>query len=1216
MPRISFLFIFFFSICLCNLLKAQMNYKSLFDEKKFERIEHKVSKDIEKSLNDPVVLYTAAFLYSRLDFNKHDFFKAHEFCSKGQYAITNTNDKATLKEISELNLTYLSFVELSKNICTYEIEELTANKEFIRAQRFLDEFKDASSSEKNRAEYLRDEIALEDAKQKHSVEAFDAFISMYPKSLFATEAVKMRDEIAYFSAKVSESIDELDAFLKKYPRSRLFDEATNYRDSLVLSQTIKTGSESAFTTFIETYPRSIYNSQARKLRIECAYNDAKLIGTIGAYKYYCDTYPDTKYYSELNKLYNEKVYEQVSKSKDFSVVYDYIRQNPNSHLLAKAKVLMNQLHYKDNCSGSKEDLLSYVKNYKNSFAFDAALDTLFTLFEERRDYDVCGMILNEFPETSYATDCKEFILEDLKNSGDFIRISEVSSQYNFQLSKLIGAISIEDFESEEKRLRLEVGCNFSNEYAFDLFIQKRVNTDLAFVALQRVLEESIEKKEYATAIKRLNTFKNSFTEEPYLSWIGELDSIMNSQNQSILIKPEGKVNTLRDELNPIPSFDGKSMFFCGKNRADNIGGEDIYQAKLDKTNCFGNSKVLSSICTNKNEAPVSISADGNTLILWSSNGSGDIYYSQKMANGEYSIAIAFPEPINLPNSYEADAMLTADGKGMFFVSNREGGFNFSKPNLIGTYHGDNNYSTDIFYSHLLENGQWSTPVALDGNVNSEYSERSPYLHPDGKTLYFSSDGHGGLGRMDVFRATMFQNGDNYHWCNVKNMGREINTPRNDWGFKFSTDGTKAYFSREFGESDESSIILLLDVSGSMSGNKIESLKIAAKETASFSIMNNSEIAILAFDGSIQKPINFYLPFTRDLDLIVNFIDGLNASGGTPMYQAYNEACSYMKTYSSSSSKSKSIILMTDGMAEQGEKLVDILNKVKRIGAIYPTQCIALEVLQNTTPYNDLTEIARFSKGKIYSADKASNLNIAFAEATNEIFSFNSKKTNWDIFSLELPTYLRPGLVATVSGTLKNSNNEPIVAKMRWEDLESKEDVGESNSDPSDGSFFITLPVGRNYGYYAETEKYYPLAGNIDLRSEIRGIQLVEDFKLVSYEELKTKSASVVINNVFFEFGKFDLLPASILELDRLALLVNSFQREIELSGHTDNVGDDSSNQILSERRAESVKDYLISKGCDSRLLKSKGYGETSPVYPNDSDRNRGKNRRVEFKFIN
>ena len=1211
-----FKFLIISLIALCQFSAfGQLEYESLFEKNQFDKINKKVLKDLTKKPSEPFLLYTAAFLYSQKEFSGYDYFKAYTYCEKSLYAFKNTNDKKTIKKIQENTLSANTLQSLSQHICSMELSELCNQKDFKRAQRFLDEFKNATTSEKNKAEIIRDEMALNIAKEKQTVEAFDYFISTYPKSTFINDAIKLRDRKALDIAKATNSIGELDDYLNKYPRSIYLEEGTNFRDNLALADAKKIDTELSFTQFIDKYPRSIYLKEAKELRIESAYREAKLAATTDAYKAYCMSYPNSKYYTEINRMYNEIIFRDVLKVKTFSALFDYVRQNPNSHLLNEATAEMNRLHYFENCSGSKGDLFKYVKNFQDKFSYSQALDTLHSYFQDYQDYDVCEFILSELPHNKFTDECEEFILDAARKSGDFNLIKEITKNHGKYFQRIYSGQDETEFAKQEQDLHMEVGCNYANEYAYDLFIQERSNTDLGFVALQRILEESLTQKKFQIASNKLSSYRSSFSELPYSSWINELDSILNASSQSITISAEKDINSINEEMNPIPSFDGKSLFFCGKSRKDNIGGEDIFVSQIGKSKTFANAKTIKSICTSNNEAPVSISADGNTLLTWSSNGSGDIYFSSKLASGEYSPPMPFPSPINLPYSYEADAMLTADGKGIFFISNREGGFNYSSTNSTVTFHGDNNYSTDIYYSYLLPTNQWSEPVSLDGNINTPYAERSPYFHPDGKTLYFSSDGHGGLGRMDVFKTTLISEGDFIHWRAIENLGKEINTPRNDWGFKFSTDGTKAFFSSESGQKSESSVILLLDVSGSMSGTKIESLKTSAKETADFSIQNNSEIAILAFDGTIQTPINFYLPFTKDLKVIYSFIDGLNAGGGTPMYQAYAEACQYMRNYASSASKSKSIILMTDGVADQSVPLQNKLQETKSKGLIYPTQCIALEVPQNSQAYIDLNTIAIFSKGKLFHAEQAAQLNVAFAEASKEIYSFNSQTTNRDIYSIELPIYLRPGMVATISGKLKDSKDQPVSAKMKWEDLETNKEVGESKSDPTDGSFFIALPVGKNYGYFAETEDYYPLSGNVDLRKETKGIQIVEEFKLVSFEELKSKNASVTINNVFFDFGKFDLLTTSILELNRFANIINTFQRKIEISGHTDNVGDDTNNLVLSEKRAESVRNYLISIGCSSELLISKGYGESKPVHSNDTDNNRAKNRRVEFKFI-
>ena len=109
---------------------------------------------------------------------------------------------------------------------------------------------------------------------------------------------------------------------------------------------------------------------------------------------------------------------------------------------------------------------------------------------------------------------------------------------------------------------------------------------------------------------------------------------------------------------------------------------------------------------------------------------------------------------------------------------------------------------------------------------------------------------------------------------------------------------------------------------------------------------------------------------------------------------------------------------------------------------------------------------------------------------------------------------------------------------------------------------------------------------------------------------------VRLNNVFFDFDKWDLRPESYLELNRVVKLLSENPAiEIEMSAHTDSRGSDEYNITLSDNRARSVMDYIIAHGIDTSRISSKGYGETMPVVPNDTDENRQLNRRVEFKIL-
>jgi outer membrane protein OmpA-like peptidoglycan-associated protein len=136
--------------------------------------------------------------------------------------------------------------------------------------------------------------------------------------------------------------------------------------------------------------------------------------------------------------------------------------------------------------------------------------------------------------------------------------------------------------------------------------------------------------------------------------------------------------------------------------------------------------------------------------------------------------------------------------------------------------------------------------------------------------------------------------------------------------------------------------------------------------------------------------------------------------------------------------------------------------------------------------------------------------------------------------------------------------------------------------------------------------------NIDLSKQTEYKEITRDLRLVPIE----KGATIRLNNVFFDTGKFSLRKQSMRELDRLVRLLSEYSSmKIEVSGHTDDVGTDENNLALSRNRAKAVYDYLVSKNIPAVRLSSKGYGEVKPLLPNTNAENRQVNRRVEFTIL-
>jgi outer membrane protein OmpA-like peptidoglycan-associated protein len=230
------------------------------------------------------------------------------------------------------------------------------------------------------------------------------------------------------------------------------------------------------------------------------------------------------------------------------------------------------------------------------------------------------------------------------------------------------------------------------------------------------------------------------------------------------------------------------------------------------------------------------------------------------------------------------------------------------------------------------------------------------------------------------------------------------------------------------------------------------------------------------------------------------------------------------------------------------------------------------------------------------------------------FSKESSGGDIDIFITDLPDAYQPDKVATISGKLKGIDGGPISAEIQWEDLETGEIVQITRSDPVTGEFFATLPELGRFGYSIKHPEFFPLSGNVDLTEGVKDLELEEDMVLATVEEMKENEVKLKLNNLFFETAKYDIKPTSYPELNRLSEWILTYNLSIEILGHTDNVGEDTDNQLLSENRAKAVKAYLVEKGCPGEKIIALGFGEKQPVASNNTAKGRALNRRVEIKI--
>lgn len=262
-----------------------------------------------------------------------------------------------------------------------------------------------------------------------------------------------------------------------------------------------------------------------------------------------------------------------------------------------------------------------------------------------------------------------------------------------------------------------------------------------------------------------------------------------------------KIENLGDNINsrggdyaPSISADGKTMIFTSR-RSNTMGGgvdkagdfkyfEDIYISEWDSAdNTWGKAMPIEGkLNTEGHDASLSISPDGNQIFIYRNDGEvyiGDIFISKKRkTSGTWGTPRAMEKPIN-SSYFESSACLSADGNRMFFVSER-----------IGKKNGAQGQG-DIYVAERISRSKWGEPKNLGPMINSSGDEISVFIHPDGKTLFFSSNGHLSLGGYDIFMSKMQADSS---WSKPENLGYPINTIDDDVHFVLATDGKSAHYS--------------------------------------------------------------------------------------------------------------------------------------------------------------------------------------------------------------------------------------------------------------------------------------------------------------------------------------------------------------------------------------------------------------------------------------
>lgn len=800
-------------------------------------------------------------------------------------------------------------------------------------------------------------LALKDAEAIDTEEAYNHFLKAYPRAVpsLQRQAKEHLSHLAFGQAVEQNTIEAYNTFVEQNPNGQDVKEAITRRNALAYALAKQTNTLDAYRAFINQYPEAEEVQDAWQQIYALALREAQAAGTAEALAQYVTSYPESPYARA----------ELASQAADKYA--SFIREG-------------NWVDLRDKAAKRKDPMEQRRMYY-----------AILQIAQQRHSAPAALLAYQSAP----CTDIKDsawMVLHNVYCSTGVVKdITKFHDQYpNPHFAEL---------EARDRKIVQQHSTVVTTDMGWPALIKMAAPYRVAYEWMIALITDYLNRQSIEMALQTVKPFAEAFGDDPdYKNLIAALEQGLQKE-----LTPEAisdSINTPMKEYSPVMTADGNTIYFVRMvfdNKAGN--NEDIYTSTKRKRTWDKAMPVVELNSPASHEAMQSVSADGTQLIFFRN---GLLYSTTKTSDG-WSRPRTLPDNINVAN-WQSDAMITSDGRAMLFSALKQ------VENEVNT-------SVNIFVSVMDDDGNWGEPIDLGPTINTPGLERKPFLHPDMRTLYFSSDRHGNLGDMDVFMTTRL-NDSWTEWSDPVSLGAQINSPRQEWGYKISTDGSTAYYSN-------------------------------------------------------------------------------------------------------------------------GE----------------------------------------------------------------------------DLYMLELPLSMRPNAVATISGTVRDDAGRKVGVTIRWEDLETHESIGQSQTDPANGSFYLVMPLGKNYGYYIDDERFFPLSNNIDLREQKKTINIEKNIQLTSYKQMIEQGLAVQVNNLFFPVNEYELLPQSENELIRVAGIIKERKLRVEISGHTDSTGDPKKNMTLSGKRAESVRNFLIKQGCDASLLVAKGYGATRPIADNDTDEGRQQNRRVELQFI-
>lgn len=761
--------------------------------------------------------------------------------------------------------------------------------------------------------------------------------------------------------------------------------------------------------------------------------------------------------------------------------------------------------------------------------------------------------------------------------------------------------------------------------------------------------------------------------------LDEVKVIMSQAPQYDVVNLE-EINTGAAEFSPVYYKNG--MVFVSERTMDLVNFDkygwnsrpylDMYYAESrGKDNKFGRIKSLSARLNSfYHDGPISFNHD-QTLAFFTRV---DVITKRDTAfvnrPGLFSSAYVKgswtkPEPffLNSEKYSLAHPALSPDGKMLFFSSDMPGGRG----------------GKDIYVCRK-EGDKWGNPVNLGPEVNSAGNELFPYFRKDG-TLFFSSDGHTGLGGLDIFSSNL----QGVKWTNVTNMGTPVNSSADDFGIVFENGGdNKGYFSsnRTGGKGSDDiysfvsngkfltlagKILLSKDVDDPARNAKVMLMREDGtvirvsttddKGNFKFDRLPSEQKYMVKLDESDPALVNrskYYM--TDENDKVVR-VTVLNDKGGKFVFQNLPADPNALPQITTNDVSIAGNLLIGENPSKPlANTKVNLVNDKGEVIQTVTTNAFGAFVFTDLPPDQnflvkvDATDQSSLANSKIIITNKSGKELQTTTAGSKGDFRFQFLAS--DKSTMGLLSVMDADLRFDMKGKLLGPDKAPL-ANSKINLVNEKGEVIQTVTTDETGAFvFNSLPADKNFmvmmdesdSKLAGMEKLLVADSKGNIVRELRamggkfrfsilpaddnrlGNVYVDDpwlkvLELKSQNQTVKKDSLIIIENIYYDYGKWDILPEAQKTLDKvIQVMKNDADISIEISSHTDSRSSSDFNLTLSQKRAKAAVDYIARAGITTKRLTGVGYGESRIINQckdgtECSEEDHAKNRRTEFRIV-